>query len=90
MTPGILVASDKWKGSLTSAEVGALVAAGLHRTIPGVPVTVIPVADGGDGSVAAALAAGFEPRTIRVEVPYSRAFDHVTAWRGAEVVVEVA
>jgi glycerate kinase len=63
-TPGtarghVLVAPDKFKGSLTAAEVAAHVAAGLRRAAPGVVVRELPVADGGEGTLAAALAAGF-------------------------------
>ncbi|MER6970161.1 glycerate kinase [Nocardioides sp. NPDC000445] len=55
----VLVASDKFKGSLTAAEVAAAVSAGMRRGSPGVVVDAIPVADGGDGTLAAAESAGF-------------------------------
>ena len=50
----VLIASDKFKGSLTAAEVGAAVGAGLRRVVPDLDVVVVPVADGGDGTLAAA------------------------------------
>ena len=56
----VVVASDKFKGTLTSAEVAAAVAFGVQRIHPGATVVSIPVADGGDGTLAAAVAAGFE------------------------------
>ena len=55
----VLIASDKFKGSLTAAEVGAAVGAGLRRVVPDLDVVVVPVADGGDGTLAAAFAAGY-------------------------------
>ncbi len=58
----VLVAPDKFKGSLTAAEVVTAVSAGLQSVSP-VTVRGMPVADGGDGTVAAAVAAGY------VEVP---------------------
>ncbi|HET6988693.1 MAG TPA: glycerate kinase [Kribbella sp.] len=56
----VVVASDKFKGTLTSAEVAAAIGAGVRRALPGTTVVPIPVADGGDGTLAAAVAAGFE------------------------------
>ena len=56
----VVVASDKFKGSLTSAEVAAAVGAGVRRVHPDATVVAIPVADGGDGTLTAAVAAGYE------------------------------
>ena len=51
----ILIATDGFKGSLTSIEAGAAVAAGLREGFArlGVPaaIDVVPTADGGDGPV---------------------------------------
>jgi glycerate kinase len=57
--PRVLIASDKFKGSLTAAEVAAAVGAGVRRARPDAVVDTLPVADGGDGTLAAAEAAGF-------------------------------
>ncbi len=57
----VVVAPDKFKGSATAAEVAAALAAGLRQGRPDLEVIELPVADGGDGTVAAALAAGFAP-----------------------------
>ncbi|MFE3547444.1 glycerate kinase [Streptomyces kronopolitis] len=65
----MLIAADKFKGSLTAVEVAAHVTAGLRRVIPGLDVVAVPVADGGDGTVAAALAAGFTRHEARVTGP---------------------
>ena len=54
----ILVAPDKFKGSLPATQVAAAIAAGLHAGRPGAEVVTIPVADGGEGTVDAAVAAG--------------------------------
>lgn len=46
----ILVASDKFKGSLTAVEACAAVEAGLRDAFPGrFTIQTLPVADGGDG-----------------------------------------
>jgi glycerate kinase len=52
----ILIAPDKFKGSLTAAQVAAALATGVGDRAD---VTVLPLADGGDGSVEAAASAGF-------------------------------
>lgn len=65
----MLVAADKFKGSLTATEVARHVTAGLRRAVPGLAVESVPVADGGDGTVAAALAAGFARHEVRVTGP---------------------
>src|ERR1700678_3326272 len=55
----VLIAPDKFKGTLTAAQVAAHVAAGLSRACPGLKTVQVPVADGGDGTIDAAQAAGY-------------------------------
>lgn len=86
----VVVAPDKFKGSLSGAEVAAAVAAGIADVHPDVTATLAPVADGGDGTVAAAVAAGFEPRSVTVEGPTGEPVDAPYAMRGARAVVELA
>jgi glycerate kinase len=90
--PRVVVASDAFKGSLTSAEVGAAVRAGVLDVVPDAVVTVVPVADGGEGTVAAALAAGYEPVSATVHGPTGALGSTTLArHRGAgTVVVELA
>jgi glycerate 2-kinase len=72
----VVVAPDKFKGSLTAAEVTAAVAAGLVRGGFIGEIEALPVADGGDGTVAAAVAAGFHRVELGVRGPVGK---HVTA-----------
>jgi glycerate 2-kinase len=67
MVERVVVAADKFKGSLSAADVTARVAAGLTRAGFGGEVVPVPVADGGDGTVAAAVSAGY--RRVDIEVP---------------------
>ena len=53
----VLVAPDKFKGSLTARQVVEHLGQGLADR--GVAYRGLPLADGGDGSVAAAIDAGF-------------------------------
>ncbi len=46
----ILIAPDKFKGSLSAREVGDNIAAGLREVLPAAIVETIPVADGGEGT----------------------------------------
>nr|WP_225846028.1 glycerate kinase [Streptomyces sp. HPF1205] len=89
-TPRVLIAADKFKGSLTAVEVAAHVTAGLRAVVPGLPVESLPVADGGDGTVDAAVAAGFRRRTVRVTGPLGEPVEAAYALRGGTAVVEMA
>ncbi|SDC51947.1 glycerate kinase [Streptomyces prasinopilosus] len=86
----VLVAADKFKGSLTAVEVAERVTAGLRRAVPGLDVEALPVADGGDGTVAAAVAAGFDRREARVTGPLGDEVTAAFALRGDTAVVEMA
>ncbi|MEU7515442.1 glycerate kinase [Streptomyces sp. NPDC042898] len=86
----VLVAADKFKGSLTAVQVAERVTAGLRRVVPELAVETLPVADGGDGTVAAAVAAGFERREVRVTGPLGDPVTAAYALRGTTAVVEMA
>lgn len=49
----IVIACDSFKGSLTSAEAGEAAAEGVRSALPDCEVIVIPVADGGEGTMEA-------------------------------------
>ncbi|MFD8975388.1 glycerate kinase [Streptomyces sp. NPDC059593] len=86
----VLVAADKFKGSLTAVQVAERVTAGLRRVVPELTVETLPVADGGDGTVAAAVAAGFERREVQVTGPLGEPVTAAYALRGTTAVVEMA
>jgi glycerate kinase len=56
-TMKVVIAPDKFKGSLGAAQVAAAIAAGLRRADPHVIIDECPIADGGEGTVAALVAA---------------------------------
>ncbi|MFF5024703.1 glycerate kinase [Streptomyces collinus] len=89
-TRRVLVAADKFKGSLTAVQVAERVTAGLRRIVPGLQVAALPVADGGDGTVDAAVAAGFERREVRVAGPLGDEVTAAFALRDGTAVVEMA
>jgi glycerate kinase len=65
----ILIAPDKFKGSLTAVEAAAAIAEGALRVYPDAVTTQCPVADGGEGTLEAAVAAGYEERINAVVGP---------------------
>ncbi|MEV5169900.1 glycerate kinase [Streptomyces flaveolus] len=89
-TRRVLIAADKFKGSLTAVQVAERVTAGLRRVVPNLRVEALPVADGGDGTVDAAVAAGFERREVRVAGPLGQEVTAAFALRDGTAVVEMA
>ncbi len=51
-----MVAPDSFKGSLSAAEVAAVVADGVRAVAPAADVVLLPMADGGEGTLDALLA----------------------------------
>ncbi|MDR2256269.1 MAG: glycerate kinase [Arthrobacter sp.] len=86
----IVIAPDKFKGSLGAAQVARRLEAGLAAALPGVVCTRVPMADGGEGTVDAALAAGFSPLSVFVTGPTGERVEAVLGLRGDEAVVEMA
>jgi glycerate kinase len=88
--PRVLLAPDKFKGTLTAAEVAEHLANGLRSVRPDVEVVVVPVADGGDGTLAAAVAAGFTRVPVQATGPTGMPCESAYGVRGTEAVVELA
>jgi glycerate kinase len=86
----IVVAPDKFKGSLPAAEVAAAVAAGLRAARGDAEIVTLPVADGGDGTVDAAVAAGFERVPVTAAGPLGDPVRASYARRGEVAVAELA
>lgn len=86
----VLLAPDKFKGSLRASDVAAAVAAGLRDAAPDVRTVTVPVADGGDGTLDAAVAAGFRHVPVRVTGPTGDPVDSGYAVRDGVAVAELA
>ncbi|HEV2919598.1 MAG TPA: glycerate kinase, partial [Actinomycetota bacterium] len=86
----VVVAPDKFKGSLSAAGVARAVADGLRAAVPGLDVREHPVADGGDGTVEAALSAGYDRREVRCTGPTGEPVTAALAVRDRVAVVELA
>jgi len=86
----IVVAPDKFEGSLSADEAARAIEAGLRRARPDAEVVRLPVGDGGAGTLAAVLAAGFERVAVRASGPTGEPVDAAIAVQGASAFVEMA
>ena len=86
----ILIAPDKFKGSLEAIEVAEAIADGLAAVLPTAEVHCQPVADGGEGTVAAALASGYRPVTVSVSGPLGAPIEATFAVDASRAVIEMA
>ncbi len=86
----VVLAPDKFKGSASAREVAGALAAGLRAARPDLEIAEFPVADGGDGTVAAAVAAGFAEIPVTAAGPVGDPVGTHFALRGRTAVVELA
>ena len=64
----VVVASDSFKGCLSSCQVALAVEEGIHDVFPEAEVVALPVADGGEGSLAAVRKAYPDSEEVTVNV----------------------
>jgi glycerate kinase len=64
----VVLALDKFKGTLTSQQANECLAEGIRQRNPKIEVALRPMADGGDGT-AAILASYLDLEPMRIEVP---------------------
>jgi glycerate kinase len=88
--PRVLLAPDKFKGTLTAAEVAKHLAEGIESSRPDLDVVTVPVADGGDGMLHAFEAAGFTRVPVDAAGPTGAASATSYVRRGDDAVVELA
>lgn len=86
----IVIAPDAFKGSLSAAEVGAHLASGLRSAVQNLDIAIVSMADGGEGTLDAALAGGYSLREATVSGPLGEPVRAAFAIRGDEAVVEMA
>lgn len=88
--PRVVVAPDKYRGSLTAPEAARAMAAGVADAVPGALVDVLPIADGGEGTLDVLLQAGATAVPARVTGPLGRPVDARIAVLGTTAYVESA
>jgi glycerate kinase len=86
----VVIAPDKFKGSLEAPGVASALAAGIRDVVPGAVCVLVPMADGGDGTVAAFLAAGAHAVSVVVPGPLGRPVQAEYARDGDTAIVEMA
>jgi glycerate kinase len=86
----VLLAPDKFKGTLSGPEVAASLAEGIRSRRPAIDVVAVPVADGGDGSLAAFEAVGYDRISLDATGATGQAAPTWYVRRGQDAVVELA
>ena len=87
----ILVAPDKFRGTLTARQAAEAIELGWRRERPGDRLDLIPLADGGEGTLDALVPAGDGRRLHRsVTGPLGGAVEAEAGIRGSVGVVEMA
>ncbi|UUU19872.1 glycerate kinase [Streptomyces sp. DSM 40750] len=86
----VLIAPDKFKGSLSADDVARALERGVLHSAPHASVTRLALADGGEGSVAAACSGRFSPETSTVTGPTGQPVNATVAMHGRTVLVEAA
>ncbi|NKX55551.1 glycerate kinase [Arthrobacter mobilis] len=86
----VLIAPDKFKGTLTALEAAAAMQAAVHRIWPTASIIRLGLADGGDGTCTAALAAGGTEHSTTVTGPLGRPVPAAWVRLGETAVLEMA
>ena len=89
----IVVAPNAFKGSLSALEAAEAIRDGIQAVIKDADIVLVPIADGGDGTVDALVAAtGGEDRVLRVRGPLGEAVDadYGLIDNGSTAVIEMA
>jgi glycerate 2-kinase len=86
----VLVAPDKFRGSLTAAQAAEAMRLGVLDAAPDATVTTLPVADGGEGTVDAFVCVGATPHELGVAGPLGDPVRARLAVRDDTAIVEAA
>jgi glycerate kinase len=90
VTQKIVIAPDKFKGSLTAAQAARAIARGVRRAVPHCEIAECPMADGGEGTVDVFLSRGASRRTAKVHGPRGAVVEAVYAMQGETAILEMA
>src|SRR5438067_6564266 len=87
----ILLAPDKFKGSLSARQVAENIAFGIRDVIPDAQIEIAPVADGGEGTAEVICnARGGEWVTCRAHGPLGNPIEARYVWSGESAVIEMS
>src|SRR5665213_642752 len=90
MSSTVVIAPDKFKGSLTATQAAQALQRGVHAARPDARCLLCPMADGGEGTVDVFLERGATRKSARVHGPLGAAIEAVYALRDGTAVLEMA
>lgn len=93
VSPKILVAPDSFKESMSALKAGEAIARGVHAVWPEANVSIVPMADGGEGTLEALISGGhFEEVTCVATTAYGEKRVARFGWQPASrvAVIEAA
>ncbi len=86
-----IIVSDSFKGTLSSQDICGIARQSVPRFFPDCEVIPIPVADGGEGTVACFIdAIKAEPVTVKTTGPYGESVEAAYARKGTRAVIEMS
>lgn len=85
-----MIAPDKFKGSASAHDVARAIAAGVRTVREEAELVLLPMADGGDGTVDLFIESGATARTASVHDPLGRPIEARFALDGSRAIVELA
>ena len=88
--PRVVVAPDKFKGSVSAAQAVGAISRGVRRMVPSAHIVEHPVADGGEGTVDMLLDHGFSPVECEVTGPMGSPVRAIYALRNDTAIIEMA
>lgn len=86
----IIIAAGAFKHSLSAAAAANAIARGLNRSGLNTDITLLPIADGGNGTLDAFLAGGGDRIPLTVDDPLGRPVEAAFARSGDTAVIEMA
>ena len=87
----VLIATDTFKGSLTSYEAGVAISEGIHKALPSAEVVVRKIADGGEGTYEVVTSAlGGTVRDISVTGPLGGSIGAHYGMAGSTAVMDIS
>jgi glycerate 2-kinase len=86
----VVIAPDKFKGSLTATQAAAAIERGVRDAVPDAQCALCPMADGGEGTVDVFLERGAERKIAPVRGPLGATVDAVYAVAGDTAILEMA
>ncbi len=86
----VVIAPDKFKGTLTALQAAQAIERGFRATVPDDEYVLCPMADGGEGTVDVFVAGGAQRRMARVRGPLGDTVDAAYAMSGDTAIVEMS